>query len=65
MPELDELDIAERTPVLHGRAEPDDEYNPFPEPSDPKEIDKNKHRLEFEYEYEEEEDEDDESNYSA
>ena len=64
MPELNELAIFERVPVLHGRAEPDDEY-PHPEPLDPKQIDKHKTEYEFEYEYEEDEDEDDESNYSA
>ena len=66
MPELNELDVFERPPILKGRAEPDDEYNPPPEePLDPKLIDKHKHEHEFEYEYEEEEDEDDERNYSA
>ena len=62
MPELNELDMCGGPPVLYGRAEPDDEYNPPPEPLDPKLIDKHKHG--FEYDYEEEEDEDDESNYS-
>lgn len=64
MPELNELDMCVRPPVLYGRAEPDDEYNPAPEPPlDPKQIDK--HRYEFEYDYEDEEDDTDESHYSS
>ena len=65
MPELNELDIFDRPPTLYGRAEPDDEYNPPPEPLDPKQSDKHKKEYEFEYEYEEDEDDDDENNYSS
>lgn len=64
MPELDELDMCDRPPIPYSRAEPDDQYNPSPEPPlDPEQ--KDKHKYEFEYEYEEDEDEDDESNYSS
>jgi len=59
MPELNELNQT-CGPILYGRAEPDDEFNPKPEPLDPKLID------EFPYEDEDdEEDDQDENHYSS
>ena len=58
MPELTEL-TETCGPILYGRAEPDDEYNPTPEPLDPKLID------EYRYEDEDEEDDQDENHYSS